>query len=166
MPSRLETGSTFEVVLARAAVESKAKRRRAFHAKDREEMIDLASAEPDVVGAAVLRVRRDVLDYSTEQQGVTDPREGMLLRSRDNREFVYFEHALRVEADEQVEWRWSSEDRLGLQGWVNGKIAYRWYQSGGQLFGCYSVPPTSQRFKIDWRPATWDELIEFTGRLS
>jgi hypothetical protein len=161
-PTRLVPGSTFEVVLARAAVESKARRRRSGQAaQDAPPAIDIATASPEDVGRAVLNVRRDVLERSAETQGIVDPREGFLLRSPDNRQFVYFEHELTVEDDDEIEWRWSNDDRLGLQGRVGGKIAYRWYQSGGQLFGCFTIPEDAQEFIVEWDEVSWDDLIEF-----
>ena len=112
-PSRLDSGSVFEVVLARAAVESRSRRSQA------QTTIDIATAKPEEVGTAVLAVRREVLERSKSEQNIDDPREAFILRSKNNQCFRVFEHPLEVESDSMVDWRWSNADRLGLQGWVD-----------------------------------------------
>lgn len=154
MPSRLESGAGFEVVLARAAVESKSRR------NETGPTIDIATATPEEVGAAVLAVRREVLARSMEKQQVDDPREAFILRSKDNRQFRIFEHPLTVEPDSMVEWCWSNADRLGLQGRVDGQVAYRWYQSGGQLFGIFEIPGDAQIIELDWFHMEWDQFVK------
>jgi hypothetical protein len=79
---------------------------------------------------------------------------------------VYFEAPLTIEPDDVVEWQWSRENRIGLQGRVlgegrgSGDLKYNWYQSGGQLFARYTIPEDHHAFEVDWRDVSWDELID------
>jgi len=180
-PSSLNSGQTFEVVLARASLaiiqetgpdEQPQLAVSASPSADPVELngddgqplepFNLATATAQDVGNRVLAIRRRVLVHSSEHQEIADPREAFLLRSKDNKEFAYFEHPLTVESPEEVEWNWTDErTRKGIQGLVEGVKRYRWYPSGAQLFGCFQIPDDEvERFEVEWNRITWDELFE------
>ena len=155
-PSSLQADQVFEVVLARAAVKSDPE-----DTKTTAPRFTMESASAQEIGDRALEIRRSVLVKSVQAQDVSDLREAFLLRHGGNTEFVYFEHPLIVEDPGTVSWRFSDEStRAGIQGSVNGELRYRWYRSGGQLFGIFSIPgDETNRFDIEWNEMDWDELI-------
>lgn len=145
-PALPTAGHTFEIVIARASVFSGG--------------LSIESGDPNDFGAAIMTIRRDLLERSLSLQGVDDPREGFLLRSKDNKSYMYFEEALMVEADDEIQWQWTDERRRGLQGRVGNAVKYRWYPSGSQLFARHTVPSENHSFEIMWSKIELVDLIE------
>lgn len=174
-PNSLDPGSEFEVVVARASVEAKARRGRSkvrvqeLEGNPVERTINVATSSDEDVGQAVMQIRRDVFALSAERQEVGDAREAFLLRDSANAECVYFEQPLEIEPNDAIRWRWTNDERRGLQGEVagegevGGRTKYRWYQSGAQLFAKYSIPKDAQRFRLEWEQVSFEE---FVGRLT
>jgi hypothetical protein len=118
----------------------------------------------EALGAAILGHFNRNCEASAKLQKIRDTRAGFLIRSRDERKFVFFQQRYRLYKPREVSWRWANSDRRSLMGSVGGSLVLRWYRSGTQLFGVYAIPEDAHKFEIDWRRAGLDETIEFFTR--
>ena len=141
---------TFEVVLQRCDI-----------LKDR----GLSLESPiEVLGERLLQHLNDFCLRSARDQKVSDCRDGFLIRSRNERDFIFFQQRHRLYHSSEVTWQWSNEMKRSMMGHLNGELILRWYRSGTQLFGVYHTPAKHSAFHIDWERAGLDEAIELFAR--
>lgn len=97
---------------------------------------------PSILGRTIMdhwytKVRQDAI-----RQGVDDKRVCILLKSKTNDRFAYIEENLLEHSLEEIEWAWTNKEKRGLQGRTktDGKLKFRWYPSGAQLFERFILP--------------------------
>lgn len=100
-------------------------------------------------------------EESLYKQGIDDARCGFLLRTKGERSFVFFQQRYRFYSSGEVTWRWANSDRRSLLGFLDGKLVLRWYRSGTQLFGVYSIPSGAHAFRLNWQRADLDATLAF-----
>jgi hypothetical protein len=143
----LKPGASFEVVIQRCDILKNAS-------------LTLAATELAALGAAILSHFKTFADLSAQVQVVDDPRAGFLIRDLENN-FVFFQSAYRAHPEEELTWEWGSERRNSLVGRLGSKIVLRWYRSGTQLFGVYTIPDDAHVFHIDCERASMTDTLEF-----
>lgn len=122
------------------------------------------SSPIETLGRSILERFNTFCEKSSADQGVSDPRAAFLIRDVAEKNFVFFQQRYRLYTDAEVEWQWGTDDRKSLKGFVDGRLVLRWYRSGTQLFGVYSVPEDAHRFHVDCDRADLDATIDFFTR--
>lgn len=132
----------FELVIQRADIFKKARLLGFDH-------LDINS-DPQTLGAALLEHWRQKVEGDAEFQGVTSKRVFVLLKSRNNRKFAFFEEDIRLYTAEELTWRWTDGTRTGLQGIRNEDrmCVYRWYPNQKQFFERFKLPADIQRLEL------------------
>lgn len=126
-------GGSFEVVIQRADIFKKA-------AVLGFKPLSLKS-KPALLGQALMKHWLDhKIKADMASQGVIDPRICVLLKSVDRTKFTFVEQPLEQLSAADLKWKWTNEDKSGLQGWKDGILKYRWYHGQKQLFECFKVP--------------------------
>ena len=145
--SNLEPETSFEVVIQRCDI-----------LKDK-----ALSIQSDVVtlGRRILQHFNRFGEESLHKQDIDDARCGFLLRNRAERDFVFFQQRYQFYSDGGVIWRWANSDQRSLLGFRDGKLVLRWYRSGTQLFGVYSIPGDANTFRLDWQRVDLDATLAF-----
>lgn len=118
----------------------------------------------DMLGEHILLHFNGFYQNSVIAQQVADPRAAYLLRSSNERDFLFFQQRYRVYKPKEVSWRWANELRRSLMGYVGDNLVLRWYRSGTQLFGVYQIPQDAHEFHIDWVRADLDQTLDFFSR--
>lgn len=94
------------------------------------------------IGNRVVQEFNQRREVSMDQQSVQMPRMGLLLRSADEREHLYWEAHCCALDRQALKWSWTSADRKSVTGRCGccGQSLYRFFLSGTQLFGAFSAP--------------------------
>lgn len=133
----------FDLVLQRADIEGKYK-------------ISMTET-PQSIGNEIIKLYNSLLETFMEKQHVKKPLIGFLLRSYDNKNFIYFEKDLVPFNAANVKWAWTKDTNKSLCGSVDGNIRLIWYKTGRQLFGRYRVPDDAIKFSISWIKKLFDD---------
>jgi hypothetical protein len=144
---------TFELVIQRADVIKK-KTELGFSS------LTLATS-PDEIGHAVLRHWNNKIEADMIIQNVTDPRIGILVKSRDHRHYAFLEQTLHRYSADELTWRWTDETKTGLQARnkTNSTVALRWYPNQKQLFETFTLSPQCFRFEVEPDDLTPEDFI-------
>lgn len=132
----------FELVIQRADIFKKAQAL-GFHHLD-------VNSDPQILGAALLEHWRRKVEDDAEFQGVTSKRIFVLLKSKNNRKFAFFEEDIRLYTADELTWRWTDDTKTGLQGIRNEDqmCVYRWYPNQKQFFERFKLPANIQKLDI------------------
>jgi len=122
------------------------------------------SDSPEKLGDHILAHFNAFCERAIEVQQVDDPRAAFLIRNRPERRFVFFQQQYELYAPGQLTWQWANDERRSLLAFAEGRLVFRWYRSGTQLFGVYAIPADAAEFEIDWHRADLDETVEFFKR--
>lgn len=97
---------------------------------------------PPVLGKTILEHWYSKVKNDAITQGVSDKRVCILLKSKQYTQYAYIEESLEEYEPSEIEWAWTNSDKKGLQGKrkKDGKLKFRWYPSGGQLFERFTLP--------------------------
>jgi hypothetical protein len=146
MPTPDPRGSVLEFVIKRADVLRK---------------YSLEMRDPHELARHILLDRNEEYTKSATAQGIDDPRVGILLRERSQRDFCYWEEEYGLFEVDDYEWDWGSEKAISVVGRQksDGFMKFRWYRSGAQLFEVFKVPDDALLFGVDWRPRAVEELF-------
>lgn len=144
----------FELVIQRADIFKK-------HAELGFEKLD-RETEPQILGAALLKHWQKKVWNDAKEQGVEDFRVCVLLKSKDNSKYAYFEEELCLYSAEDIEWRWTSSAKNGLKGIrkIDGFVVYRWYPNQKQLFERFRLYPGALIFNLQIERMKMSDLIE------
>jgi hypothetical protein len=113
---------------------------------------NLEMRDPNELASYIIKDRNDEYRRSAAEQGVRDPRVGLLLRSRAQTHFAYWEEPYGVFELDDYAWDWGSERQISVIGrQPDGFIKFRWYRSGAQLFERFRVPSDVVRFEVEWQ---------------
>ena len=97
------------------------------------------------------------------KQRVEDKRVCILLKSKDNDKFAYVEQSLEEYVPEEIKWSWTNEGKKGLQGRrkADGKLKFRWYPSGAQLFERFAIPDGVSVIQVVPRRLPVETVMDF-----
>ena len=145
----------FEIVIQRADIFTKA-----------EELGfgTLSTESPtEELGAALLKhwyaekVRQDA-----EIQGVQEKRVAILLKSKNRKNYVYFEERLLEYGENDLKWDWTDKKKKGLQARriKDNVLVFRWYPSQKQFFERFIFPGDAYEFRIEPKRLAADDVVE------
>jgi hypothetical protein len=119
-------------------------------------------SSPQHIGNAVLRHWNSKILSDMHTQGVVDGRVGLLLKSKNHRQYTFIEQKLRAFAEEELSWSWTDKTETGLQAKNNndGRISLRWYPNQKQLFETFEVGEGAYSFGVDPDPLDPDDFIK------
>ena len=153
LQTNAKQGGSFEVVIQRSDVFKKA--------------ADLGfqplsmDSEPALLGTALMK---HWLDYKIKQdmisQGVSDARVCILLKSQDRKTYTFVEQPLEQIPASEMDWRWTSDRKSGLQGWYRSHLKYRWYHGQTQFFEVFNVPESAPIITLEPKRIPLDKVID------
>ena len=174
-----EPGTKVEFVIGRADIIKKAQDL-GFPSLSRN------SPEADL-GAALIRHFNRKYEKDTRDSGVSVPRRAILIasapadknqgrrRPRGARrqpsqaltpdpvcECAYWEEDYPPLDAASFQWQWAKDDKVGLHGFVNGRLALKWYPNQTQFFEVRTIPADAYRFSVPIRrlePASFLEAV-------
>lgn len=148
-----EVGSNFEFVVQRADIFKKA--------------IDLgfpaglhAHSAPKNLGKALVRHWNAKFQKDSKAQKVTDARICILLKNRPRKDFTYVEFGYPPLNEKGYEWSWSKQDGLGLKGFREQQVHFKWYHGQKQLFEVFQIPKEAYKFQLDWKRMELKDFME------
>ena len=132
----------FELVIQRADIFKKAAMLGFEH-------LDINS-DPQNLGKALLEHWRIKVEGDASFQNVEDKRIFVLLKSKNNRKFAFFEEDIKLYQPNEITWKWTDETKTGLQGIRNEDqmCIYRWYPNQKQFFERFRLPRNIQKVEI------------------
>ena len=124
----IEDCNKIEVVIMRADVYKKAEQL-GFSALDK-------NSDPQDIGTAVLKLWNNKINEDSIKQNVQDRRVFVLIKNNQNKKYLLYQPALKSYSPCEIEWRWTDDNKDGLQGMVKStkQLVYRWYPGGKHLF--------------------------------
>jgi hypothetical protein len=139
-PDGVET--EFELVIQRADIFKKAAMLGFEH-------LDINS-DPQNLGKALLEHWRIKVEGDASFQNVEDKRIFVLLKSKNNKKFAFFEEDIKLYQPNEITWKWTDETKTGLQGIRNEDqmCIYRWYPNQKQFFERFRLPRNIQKVEI------------------
>lgn len=142
-PFKEETESEFELVIQRADIFKKAAILGFNH-------LDINS-NPQILGAALLKHWRIKVEEDALFQKVEDKRIFVLLKSKNNKKFAFFEEDIKLYQQDEITWKWTDNTKTGLQGIRNEDkmCVYRWYPNQKQFFERFKLTPNTQKMEIE-----------------
>lgn len=137
LTSSFEGGREVELVIQRADIFGKNSK---FSKK----------SSPNSIGKAVMEHWYNKVHNDAITQGVIDKRVCILLKSKRNDSFAYIEESLEEYLPDEIVWNWTNKNKKGLQGRrkTDGKLKFRWYPSGAQLFERFVIPDGVDVIKV------------------
>lgn len=63
-------------------------------------------------------------------------------------------------SEDAFEWRWTSQQRDGLQGFEDGRLKLRWYPNQKQLFEVFHIPREATRVSLTPARVEPDDFID------
>lgn len=137
------TNEEFELVIQRADIFKKSASLGFGH-------LDM-STDPQRLGAALLEHWRRKVEADAAFQHVKDRRIFILLKSKDNRQFAFYEEDIRLYQPKEITWKWTDETKTGLQGIRNEDqmCVYRWYPNQKQFFERFKLPSRIQQIELE-----------------
>ena len=133
----------FELVIQRADIFKKAKDL-GFESLD-------TNSDTQLLGDALLEHWRQKVEVDAAFQKVKSKRIFVLLKSKDNHTFAFFEEDIRLYNNDELSWKWTDETKTGLQGIRNEDqmCVYRWYPNQKQFFERFKLPSNVQKIEIN-----------------
>lgn len=118
---------------------------------------------PQILGNAILEHWYSKVKADAATQGVSDKRVCILLKSKKYTEYAYIEESLEEYDPADIEWAWTNTEKKGLQGKrkKDGKLKFRWYPSGGQLFERFTLPDNLEVIHITPKRLPVDVVMDF-----
>ncbi len=118
-------------------------------------------SSPQILGKALLKHWYKKVQGDADEQGVTQKRICILLKSLDRTKYSYFEENITEYSAEDLQWQWTDNTRTGLQG-VRKKddfVVFRWYPNPKQLFERFHLSGDAFTFSLEPRRLPPDELV-------
>lgn len=150
----LTPGCEFELVIQRADIFDKA-RKLGF------DFLNVDS-EPKNLGAALLRHWYGKVDADAKKQQVIGRRVAILLKSKDYKSFACYEDDLPMYGEDEIVWRWATEERKGLHGirYSDGFCVFKWYKNQKQLFERFKLPNDVSIFELQPTRLLLPEVVQ------
>lgn len=107
-------------------------------------------SEPQDLGAALLKHWKQKVEHDAEFQKVASKRIFVLIKSKSNQKFAFFEEDIRLYNADELTWKWTDDKKNGLQGIRNEDrmCIYRWYPNQKQFFERFKLPANIQKLDI------------------
>jgi len=145
----------FEVVIQRADILKKS-RKLGFGLLTKD-------SPPDILGQALLThwYHKKVLADSITQN-VKEMRVCILLKSKNRKQYAFIEEKLKQYHPEELEWKWTDEQKNGLQGIRknDGFRVFRWYPNQTHFFERFVMPQHTEIFNLNPKRLPVGEVIE------
>ena len=120
------------------------------------------ASPPEDLGSALLRHWYGKVYEDAEEQGVTDRRVCILVKSKDRKTYGFLEEDLSDYKPQELYWIWTNETKTGLQG-IRKKdsfCVFRWYPNQKQFFERFILPEDTHIFSIEPTRLPMDEVVE------
>ena len=103
------------------------------------------------------KVRQDA-----EIQGVQEKRVSILLKSKDRKNYVYFEEKLLEYGENDLKWDWTDKNKRGLQAKriKDNMLVFRWHPNQKQFFERFIFPEDAYEFRIEPKRLAADDVVE------
>lgn len=153
----LNTGASFSFVIQRADVVKKA---------NGLGFPGLTEKSPESeLGNAIIEHWNQKILLDQSRQGVTESKEGILLKNPQGNEYIYTEYSIEPLDPNQFSWSWTVDRKTGkrgagLQGSVGGQTVLIWYKNQKQLFRVRTIPPEPIKIAIERKRLTLHEYVE------
>lgn len=120
------------------------------------------NTNPQILGAALLKNWRIKVENDAAVQNVGSKRIFVLLKSKNNHKFAFFEEDIRLYTPDEITWRWTDETKTGLQGIRNEDqmCVYRWYPNQKQFFERFKLPANIQKLDITPVRLGKDQIVD------
>ncbi len=145
----------FEVVIQRADIFAKAEQL-GFGA--------LSTQSPtEQLGAALLKHwYTEKVQQDAEIQEIKEKRIAILLKSKDRKNYVYFEENLTEYKEEDLKWYWTAKNKRGLQAKriKDDVLVFRWYPNQKQFFERFIFPKDAYKFCIEPQRLAAADVVE------
>ena len=114
------------------------------------------------LGAALLAHWYNKVRDDSIAQKVADKRICILLKSRNRRQFAYYEDVIAEYSVDELDWRWTDDNRTGLQGIRRSDdfCVFRWYPNQKQLFERFRLADDADIFSINIRRLPLEATIK------
>jgi len=150
----ISPGCAFELVIQRADI---------FKKGEALGFENLSVDSPtEVLGEALLKHWTLKIESDESAQNVKEKRTCILLKSKDRRKYAFIEDALHEYSADELEWFWTDENRVGLQGVrkSDGFCTYRWYPNQKQLFERFTLPDEALIFELEPKRLPIDYIVK------
>lgn len=123
-------------------------------------------SDPNEIGTALIRHWNSKISEDAKVQLVEDMRVCILIKAKNNRRFMYFEEALTVYNESDIEWKWTDSTRTGLQGYrkIDNFCIYRWYPNQKQFFERFKIVNDRSIFDVEPQRLDINTLIELLNQ--
>lgn len=120
------------------------------------------NSPPNEIGAALIEHWQRKIKKDSQIQNVLDKRICVLLKTSNNQKFAYFEEELTFYSSDDLNWRWTSQTKTGLQGIrkVDDFCVYRWYPNQKQFFERFRLNDNAHIFDAKIIRLPLDEVID------
>ena len=147
-------GARVEPIIARANIFSKA---------NELGFDDLSiNDHPQYLGNALIRFWNNKVETDAKKLKIKKRKISILVKSKNLDKFAYFEKNIDYYNENDFEWAWTDNKKLGLQGKKKDTDywKFRWSSHENQLVERWLIPRNSFIFKIKPKKFTMDELKE------
>lgn len=145
----------FEVVIQRADIFTKA--------KDLGFSSLSTKSSPEDLGAALLKHwYEEKVQQDAKDQEIKERRVSILLKSKNRKNYVYFEEKLVEYRESDLVWAWTGTSKRGLQARriKDNVLVFRWYPNQKQFFERFIFPEDAYEFCIEPQRLAADDVVE------
>ena len=145
----------FEVVIQRSDIFTKAKEL-GFSSLS-------TKSSPEDLGAALLKHwYEEKVQQDAKNQGIKERRVSILLKSKNRKNYVYFEEKLVEYRESDLIWAWTNTLKKGLQARriKDNVLVFRWYPNQKQFFERFIFPEDAYGFCIEPQRLAADDVVE------
>jgi hypothetical protein len=114
------------------------------------------------LGRALLKHWNTKIEGDSKIQKIDDGRICVLLITANNKKYAYFEEELARYTADEIDWKWTDDNRVGLQGIrkSDGFCVYRWYHNQKQFFERFQLNQQTFFFDCEPRRLVMSEVVE------
>ncbi len=114
------------------------------------------------IGDAIIRFWNNKVEKDAKALKIKKKKISILVKSRDLSSFAYFEKDIDIYDENDFEWAWTDNKKLGLQGKKKNTDywKFRWSSTENQLVERWLIPRGAYIFKITPKHFTMSELKE------
>lgn len=122
-------------------------------------------SDPNLLGEALMVHWHKKVKEDAVIQDVDDFRVCILLKTRDNTKYAYFEEELAMYTKDDLYWKWTNDSKTGLQGIRKSDnfVVYRWYPNQKQFFERFKLYDNASIFNLEIERKSMENLIDLLG---
>jgi hypothetical protein len=104
----------------------------------------------DILGRALLIHWQMKIKTDAINQRVSDKRICLLVKSKNRKNYYYYEDSIATYLPDELEWKWTTEQKIGLQGIrkTDSRVIYTWYRNQTQFFESFILPEGTLSFNL------------------